>query len=314
MLYTAIKPPGYQNTNSAAFTYRPGDEAPGGLVDVVNKYYWTLTLPASRKEIPYIRLKEYEVNETTISNQIEFYTKGIGVAPTGSGPLAAYDGLFPKDNPTGFTYEMPFYTDVNLEVTSPEWTSVDTLEAAKGGIVGFAGALDPALGRLFEGGIDLASNAAGAFLSLNYPKVGIMDRPKLWQSHNFRTYTIKFPLFNTFNPDANYPEWIKNRQLCELLINQNLYNKLSFITGVPPVFYDVLIPGQHYCPASCVTNITINNRGNVRLLQHQSKDYNVPDVYDVSITLTDLVIPSKNLFQSIQTKQNQVNVTQATTP
>lgn len=309
-LYRAVKPSDHSSNNNAAYTYRPGSEAPSGIVDVVKNYNWTLTPSTSRKEIPYIYLKEFEVNSTTISNQIEFYTKGIQEGVSGSGPLGPYEGIFPKDNPTDFKYKLPFYTDVNLEVTSPEWTSVDTLESAKGAVVGLGNMIDPALGRLVEGGIDLATNAAGAYLALNYPKVGIMDRPKLWQSHNFRVYTIKFPLFNTYNPDINKPEWYKNRQFCELIINQNLYNKLSFITGIPPVFYEVTIPGQHYCPASCVTNISITNRGNVRLLDMAGVKFNVPDVYDISITLTDMVVPSKNLFQAIWTESSKVEVTQ----
>jgi hypothetical protein len=321
-LYRAIKPPDHENTSNAAYTFRPGNET-NGTIDVVKDYMWTLTPKSGRKEIPYIRLEEYEVNTTTIAQQVDFYTTGIAEAGrVGSGPMGVYDGIFPKNQPTDFVYLLPFYTDINLEVNTGEWTSVDTLEAAKGGITGFASMLDPALGRLVEGSVDLATNAAGAFLALNYPKVGIMDRPKLWQSHQFRTYTIKFPLYNTYNPDPNYPEWLKNRQLCELLINQNLYNKTSFITGIPPVFYDVWIPGQHYCPAACVTNITIHNRGNIRLLkqgvtgsagQSLANEYNVPDVYEVSLTLTDMVIPSKNLFQNIQNKQNNITAAERTT-
>jgi len=308
-LYEWTIPPGYENYGTAAGTFRPGPEAGDGTIDVRTDYYWTLTPPVGRKEIPYIQLTEYEVNETTISNQVQFYTEGIANGFAGTGVLAPYEGLFPKsdENATGFVYKLPFYSDINLEVNSPEWTSVDTLEAAKGAASGFMKAIDPRLSRLFEGAVEGATTAAGAFLALNYPKVGIMDRPKLWQSHQFRTYTIKFPLYNTICPNPNNPEWLRNRQLCELLINQNLYNKLSFVTGIPPVFYDVWIPGQHYCPAACVTNLTINNRGNIRLLTAGNKEYNVPDVYEFSMTLTDMVIPSKNLFQNIQAKQQRVN-------
>jgi hypothetical protein len=87
-----------------------------------------------------------------------------------------------------------------------------------------------------------------------------------------------------------------------LLVNQNLYNKRDLITSLPPVFYEVLVPGQHYSYASCVTNITIGNKGNMRKLSMKDKNITciVPDAYDVSITLTDMVMPSKNLFQQIE--------------
>jgi hypothetical protein len=93
------------------------------------------------------------------------------------------------------------------------------------------------------------------------------------------------------------------------LINQNLYNKRDFITGIPPVFYEILIPGQHYSYASAVTNITVYNRGNMRYMEYPNKSADVspgaiiPDAYEVSIALTDMVMPSKNLFQQINNKK-----------
>jgi hypothetical protein len=104
-------------------------------------------------------------------------------------------------------------------------------------------------------------------------------------------------LYNTLDSE----DWKLNRQLCELLVNQNLYNKRDFITGIPPVFYEVLVIGQHFSWASCVTNITVYNRGNIRLLYDKDRDLkcNVPDVYEINMTLTDLVVPSKNQFQAV---------------
>jgi hypothetical protein len=37
----------------------------------------------------------------------------------------------------------------------------------------------------------------------------------------------------------------------------------------------------------------------------------VPDAYEINMTLTDMVMPSRNLFRSIQTKQQEVVVTTA---
>jgi hypothetical protein len=285
-----------KNNPNAASLYRPTGS---GGVDVINDYTWTLTPPQSRKEIPSIILTEYEVDETTIARQVDFYVNGIGSAIQGGDILSPYDSLFPKDKDTGFWYFFPFYTDVNFEVNTPQWASLDTLEAGKKAVADIGSIIHPAIGGLAEKTMSLLGAGTGAVLAANYPKVGIMDRPKLWESHDFRSYTIKFPLYNTYNSDSKTQEWIKNRELCELLVNQNLYNKLTFITGIPPVFYEVLIPGQHYSPAACVTNLTIYNRGNIRQLQGPSGPCNVPDVYEVNITLTDLVIPSKNLFQAI---------------
>jgi hypothetical protein len=297
--------PGVQATavgnKGAAAIYLPTGT---GDINVINDFTWTLTPPRGRKEIPSIILKEFQVDESTIRTQFDFYFNNAGSAftPSTTDFLAPYDQLFPKDKETGFEYTFPFYNDINFEVNTPQWASLDTLEAAKRGVVDLVSLVSPSIGESAGRGIDLGANVIGVAMAGNYPKVGIMDRPKLWTNHDFRSYTVKFPLYNTYNSDPSKPggEWIKNRELCELLVNQNLYNKLSFITGIPPVFYEVLIPGQHYAYAACVTNLSIYNRGNIRQLSKQGGELcNVPDVYEVNITLTDLVIPSKNQFQAI---------------
>lgn len=284
---------------AAAKIYEPRGS---GAVNVVTDYTWTLTPPASRKEIPTIELAEFQVDESIIARQINFYVNSLrnSFASSNDDYLSPYDSLFPKDKETKFNYVFPYYTDINFEVNTPQWASLDTLESAKGAAMDIGSLIGGRLGEeIVSKGINLAAGVAGGVLAANYPKVGIMDRPKLWQSHDFRSYTVKFPLYNTYNTDPNSQEWIKNRELCELLINQNLYNKLTFITGIPPVFYEVLIPGQHYSPAACVTNLTVYNRGNMRQFVSEGYTFNVPDVYEINMTLTDLVIPSKNLFQAI---------------
>jgi hypothetical protein len=287
-------------------------------VNVTKNYPWTLS-ESVKETAPRVILKEYQLNETSIRRQYLFYSTAIGnfaTAQNGNTPalpaeaasladfLQPYEELYPKNDKTttGFIYDLPYFSDINFEVNTPVWASLDTLEQAQKATVGAAGA---AAGQGFAGVVDQLINLAGGAMmagaSLLYPKVGIMDRPRLWQSHEFRTINIKFPLFNTHAPD----DWKKNRLLCELLVNQNLYNKRDFITSVPPVFYEVLVLGQHYSYASCVTNITIYNRGNMRQINANDDNtaastYNVPDVYEVNLSLTDMVMPSKNQFQSIQ--------------
>jgi hypothetical protein len=78
-------------------------------------------------------------------------------------------------------------------------------------------------------------------------------------------------------------------------------NKRNFYTAIPPVFYEVEIPGVHYCKASYMSNLKIENIGNIRKLKlaingTNNIDVNVPDAYLVSVTMTDLLTPSKNLL------------------
>jgi hypothetical protein len=279
-----------------------------GLVyDIVKEYPWTLSKnPELLKEVPYAILVEYAVDESTIQQQISYYSTAVATAVASNEDiLAPYKKLFPR-NTTGNVYALPYFSDINFQINTPSWQSLDTLEQGQKFAEGLGGFLfgetgAKAVGSIIEG----AATTAGAALAAAYPKVGIMDRPKLWSSHEFRTIEIKFPLFNTVGPS----DWIKNRDLCWQLVNQNLFTKRDFITGIPPVYYEILIPGQHYSFAASVTNLTIYNRGNMRtLIDSKGGPTIVPDVYEVNITLQDLVMPSQNLFQAIKQKQTQITI------
>lgn len=267
-----------------------------GTFDVIKNFKWTLSRNYDTEEVPYVQLREFFIDESTITQQINFYTNAIINAAKSDkgGQLGPYEELYPKNKPSGNVYKLPYFSEVNFEVNTPVWQSLDTLEQGAKAAESIAGILGGRAAAEFVSGATNAIGAAtGAVLAANYPKVGIMDRPRLWQNHDFRSITVKFPLFNTYDPT----DWAKNRAFCWTLINSNLYYKRDFITGIPPVFYEVWIPGQHYSYASCVTNLTVNNRGNMRkFIDKKNREMIVPDAYDISITLTDMVMPSRNLF------------------
>lgn len=281
--------------------------------DVVNDYPWTMSRnKEALKETPYVLLKEFVINDSVIQQQISFYTTAINnsrdVNDNDRGsvdPLSPYDNLYPGV-PNGNLYAFPYFSDINFQISTPVWQTLDAIETGKKAGTGIMGTLfGQSAAQGTEKILDFVGAAYTAGLATQYPKVGIMDRPRLFERHDFRTIEIKFPLFNTLGPE----DWEANRRLCWILVNQNLFRKRDFITGIPPVYYEVLIPGQHYSIAACVTNITIFNRGNMRnLLDSNGGSVMVPDVYEVNITLTDMTMPSRNLFQAVNTKSNDVNV------
>lgn len=287
--------------------YEPGDNN-GGYIDVVKDYQWTMSPPSIKSTAPFVILKEYEFNESSVSRQGWFYLNATAVTAkslvTTTDTMAPYEMLFPKDKPTRFRYRLPYFSDINYSLQTSEWTQLDMLEKIGGAVTGAVDLVDQITNftGTGKGGTMLGKGAGGlglGVLGTVYPRVGMVDRPRNFERHTERSIEIKFSLFNTVNAD----DWIKNRELCTLLINQNLYNKRDFITGIPPVFYEILIPGQHYSYAAAVTNITVYNRGNMRYMEYPDKSADVapgaivPDAYEVSIALTDMVMPSKNLFQ-----------------
>lgn len=273
----------------------PGEQ--GGAVDVINKYRWTLTDPKGRRETPKAILTEWRLLQSSLINSSRYYTAGLTQQVVSSkNPylknMKGYTGLFDFENPSGFYYVFPYFSDTANEVTN-SWTTLDILEKAKNAI----NIISPAAGKA----VDLATGVGGLAYESNFPRVGIMDRPKLWESSGFRSINIKFPLFNT----KDFSDIKRNWDLCYLLMYQNMFNKRDFITAIPPVFYTVYIPGQFFTIAAYVSDLKIYNRGNIRSLDidGSGRNRNVPDVYEIDMTLTDMVMPSQNMLAAILTEE-----------
>lgn len=331
---------GTEKEGSLATTLAPTN---GGSfeINVVKDYPWTLS--RIDDEVPFVRLREYKCVDSSIKKQLGFYFQlskdivggadpyGLGGAIVGSlipdsvntmmgnanikktyeTPLDVYTDIWPKDNPTNFNYRFPYFNKTGFELGSEAWTSVgsmgDSIKQISQGIAAIKGTEAAQKAAAKRGKqMDMVEQGANTLLNMQYPSVGITDRPKMFNSHTDRTININFTLYNTINGE----DWQKNRDLIYLLMSQNLFNKRDLTTGVPPVFYDVYIPGQYFSYASCVTNIKVENLGNQRLLYDR---FIVPDAYDVTISLTELVKPSKNQFESIQSGAaiDYVNVTRS---
>lgn len=260
-----------------------------GTVDIVNEYRWTLTEKSGREETPFAILTEFRLLQSALMNSARYFLTGAGQQAISTKNvylpgMRGYAGLFDFNNPTGFWYKIPYFSEINNEVSST-WSSLDILEKAKS-----------AATKLGVGGaVEFATDVAMLGYEMNYPRVGIMDRPKLWESSTPRTINIKFPLFNTVDSQDIKKNW----DLCYLLLYQNMFNKRDFITAIPPVFYTMYIPGQFFSIAMYVSDLKIYNRGNIRRINIDKKLKNIPDVYEIDMTLTDMIMPSQNMLTSL---------------
>ena len=284
------------------------DPALGGsnMFNIVKSFPWTLTPLAGRDEVPYVRLTEYKCNESEIKRQASFYTGKAFFGQEKKPTLELYKEIFSHYDPTGFSYWFPYFSDSNFQLSTPNWQKLDGAGKQIKGLV--SGAVDMAFGdkwgKTADGALDFGEQLIEKSAQMEYPSVGILDRPRVFHEHSERQITISFPLYNTKDPgDVD-----KNYALLQLLMSQNLFNKRDYITGVPPVFYDVYIPGQYYCWASAMTDISIKNLGNVRLINERI----VPDAYQVSLTLSEMTMPSKNQFHAISNGEASAFVTTET--
>jgi hypothetical protein len=272
-----------------------------GLVDIVSRFPWTIS-NTRRSDIPYIYLVEHKVEGGSIQKQLAFYAAGVTETAAdyvGAGEtkniLDVYKEIF-VPNPTGFKYKFPYFTKISYEINTTPWQQFDKIGGSIsdiGGGLGMFGKVGAAAG-LAAKTMTAVGEMAKVGLKASYPVVGVADRPRIFTSHSERSITIEFPLFNTVSEN----DWKRNKDFIQLFKGQNLFNKRNFITGLPPVWYKVQVPGQYYSVASCVTNFTVENLGNTRAMFVAGKRFIVPDAYQVKITLQEMAMPSKNQFQA----------------
>lgn len=286
-----------------------------GEINILRDYQWTLSNIISQiDEIPYIRLREFKCVDSSIKKQLQFYfqlNKDILSNVAGKNfateqSMDVYQDIWPKDHPTNFSYIFPYFTKSGFEIASEPWSNLDSIgDSIKGAAEGLAKMVGGETAKMvadkFGKVLDLAAAGSNAIQNYKYPTVGVTDRPKMFMGHNDRTINISFTLYNTVTEQA----WQENRDFIYLMMSQNLFNKRDLTTGVPPVFYDVYIPGQYFSYASAITNFKVDYLGNQRLLYG---DYVVPDAYEITITLTELVKPSKNQFEAVQSDAARSNV------
>jgi hypothetical protein len=346
-------PNNMQNTDRLAPDLIPGSEAPGGNIDIINSFPWTLT-PSNnlgRKETPTIILTEFYQKQSALQQQLKPY----GISESFTDDLASllklantkfntdvnllYEGIFDitNDNFTGFTYILPYFSQDNFTVSN-SWEKKDLLNT----IIDYQKKFMGATGKLGGAGIekllykfmqregkgnvigDLTGQIPEMIRDINMllmqssnPAVGLLDPPHVFRATAPREYTVSFTLYNTYAiNDENYKNTIlKNWELCFMLSYQNSVNKKNFFTGLPPVFYSVVIPGVHFSKASVITNLNISNVGNVRKLVlpidgGPDHDVNVPDAYQINFTLRDVFMPSKNLYSAVNNQDTQRVISQ----
>jgi hypothetical protein len=110
--------------------------------------------------------------------------------------------------------------------------------------------------------------------------------------------TIKFPLYNTVDISSTR----RNFDFVNLITFQNLKNRTSMVTYVPPSVYEVTCRdtiGGFYMPIAVVEDLRIESIGTVRKTDEiiLGKYLLIPEAYSVTITLRELISQSTNIFE-----------------
>jgi hypothetical protein len=133
------------------------------------------------------------------------------------------------------------------------------------------------------------NEAASGLAALVEPGVYV-PRPKYY---NFESegnqFSFAITLYNTITPMAH----LKNSQLIQQLILNNLPRRKTRVVVEPPCIYEVLIPGKAFFPYCFITDLRVLHVGTKRLMDGEI----VPDAFEVQITIKSLTTDANNFYE-----------------
>lgn len=323
-LFSSEKSP-IKQSPFAAPTLKPSGS---GMVDIINDFRWNSTELGSKAhaEIPYIYMREYKSTRTGM----ELIAQAAQASQLGNavGKGDPYESLYSYDDPTGFIYRMPYFTSDYYDIAN-SFKDSDGMTALQG-LGSGANDMLKTIGQTAKGKLGIAAklankafSAAGDAINFADSAVGMknklmnaaggtgkLDVPKIWDSTSPRSVSFGFYLFNTYKFEDIKSNW----DFIHLFRYQNVINKLTLVTAIPPVFYEVMVPGQHYSKGSYVSSLKISNVGVVRAFKPEDVGLggsvkhavHIPDAYSVTITLQDFSMPSQNLLDDLANNKVQV--------
>lgn len=192
-----------------------------------------------------------------------------------TGSLKPYQNLY-ISKPTGFHYTFPYYTNTKKNITS-------NFSVTEAGLLN-----NPIINK----GSDLIASGIEKFAQVAlFTAPGVyIERPKFYNlADSGPAYDIKFSLINTFD----VKDIQRHYDFLFLLTFQNLPYRKDIARVKLPRIYSFILPGELFLPYAYISNMTIDFEGNRRLVRLTHPLGNVvesivPDVYNVSITVTSL--------------------------
>lgn len=282
------------NNNSRVYGTSDGSSQ---IIDVINDMSWTLSNKASRKDAPRMRLVEYQQTTGQLIAAVIYFSRVIenfnfqGLSNNSisnkSDPLEVYKLKYFGEK-TGYEYSVPYFNPKNLSRNN----SFGNDENPFNSFFEF--------GRSFKAGRQISAITE----SFEFVKAGMnvinasiqgqvnFEFPKGWENTSPETYSTTFDLVNT----TNLNDVINNWKFCHLLSYQNTPSRRNFAIMDPPVIYSMSIPGIVDLPVCYVSDLEITNLGNTRIIQIENKKRIIPEAYRIKITLTSLLLPSRNIM------------------
>ena len=244
-------------------------------------YMWTLnTSIQARKLAPKIEVDLYQ----QVSGQI---TEAINRIVDGVGDLAGNRGKFGVDAAYDSLYKSEYIGKMVFPLFTSDYISLNH-QFNQGGLA------DLATNALLGPSNSIRTKAAAVIKGTVAPKVSI-ELPKAYANTTFIGTTFSFNLFNTVGKEGEEREsYIKRHtSLIDTLIFLNSFQRFGPALALPPVLCSYKIPGVAHSPVAQMS-LDVANVGQVTY----DGAKNVPDAFNVTITLTDLLQRSRNMHNA----------------
>lgn len=293
------------NNNSRVY----GTSGSTQIIDVVNQMSWTLSNKNSRRDAPRMRLVEYQQSTGQLIAACIYFSRVIenfnfesftnNSLANKSDPLEVYKLKYFGEK-TGYEYSIPYFNPKNLSRNNafgndenPFSSFIEFAGQTKSSVLAGGGTSTGLTKTLASAGtlFPLLGAAKNALNSAIQGQINF-EFPKAWASTSPETYSTTFDLINTTNVDDVLNNW----KFCHLLSYQNSPSRRNFAIMDPPVIYSMSIPGIVDLPVCYMNDLQITNLGNTRILQLEGKNRIVPEAYRITISLTSLLLPSRNIM------------------
>ena len=322
-------------------------EAIGGAFQALGQQVKTASTIAGQGEVGTAiqTAASFAVDKTTgVATSVLDSAKKFDFTPKSPGDFASamdpYAGLYAVKT-TGFIYHLPYYTSSNMIGVNNSWGGPGTkfgegVGKIAGGISNFfSGAFGKTkaasknatgegesgkdFGKALMAPFEIIGGATDALFGATAGATQKEELVSYQGSGATEDVEITFHLYNT-DDTGGVAQLQKNWELCYILTYQNLPNRKGINFLDAPCLYKIEIPGYKQIPLAYLSNISISNIGNTRLVNLQNGevvDANgagpyvklMPEAYKITLKFTGVLKNTRNLFLANADPNQRITVT-----
>ena len=270
------------------------------VFNVAGEYSWAVN--GTRIEVPEIILTEYQMDVSSMMRSAQFWLgnvrkflkdvngdDGADLFDLENGDPNPYEAMYHAKK-TGNIYHLPYFNTYD-HMTTQNWGDN-------------------------RGIIDNLAETVATMQKMFKPAAGI-EAPYSWGGGMNASYTVTFDLLNTVTKE----DIGRNYDFRKVFINNNLHQRLTSTVSIPPVVYEVSIPGVRHAPIAAITNLGVEGIGELNQLSSEAAAANgiksstaviIPDAWRFNISFTELIKESRIIFSgATSSKINAITVSTA---